>query len=153
MRIHTYTAGVEAAVTHPDVASDVQLRVLLVVEAEEQVFRVGDDVEVDVELTVGELFGADPGHVVAHHCRKITMTASYAGQDRIITVHPAVHVKQARAKAIEEFKLDAASSADLVLRLPGSSNDMVETNPLGAYVPKGTCSLTVDLVHQVRAQG
>ena len=153
MRVHTYSAGTEAAVTHPEVAPHVRLRELLVVEVDERVYRLGDDVEIDIDLTVIELFGSDPGHVVVHGCREVTVTASYAGQDKIVTVHPALHVKRVRAKAIEAFKLDAATSADLVLRLPGATTDMVLTNPIGAYVPKGTCSVTVDLVHQVRPQG
>jgi hypothetical protein len=41
----------------------------------------------------------------------------------------------------------------LVLRLPGSDQDLDLTQPVGAVVPKGTCSVTVDLVHTVRPQG
>ena len=153
MRIHTYTAGTEAAVTHPDVVPELPLRELVIVEADERVYRVGGEVEVDIQVTVLELFGTEPGHVIVHHCREITVTASYAGQDTVVSAHPAAHVKHVRAKAVEKLKLDPAASADLVLRLPGSTNDLVLTSPIGAYVPKGTCSITVDLVHQVRPQG
>jgi hypothetical protein len=70
-----------------------------------------------------------------------------------LTVHPAAHVKDVRAKAVEELQLDAGSSADLVLRLPGATTDLDPSHPIGSYVPKGTCELTVDLVHVVRPQG
>jgi hypothetical protein len=153
MRVHTYTAGAEAAVTHPDVKPEVRLRELLMVEADERVYRVGDEVEVDLDLTIVELFAADPGHVIVHPCREIAAAVSYAGQDRIVNAHPATRVRDVRAKAIAEFGLDAGSSADLVLRLPGSTADLVLSNPIGTYVPKGTCSVTLDMVHLVRPQG
>lgn len=153
MRVHTYTAGTEAAITHPEVSPDVRLRELVVIEAEDRVYRVGEEVEIDIEVAVIEIFGTEPGHVIVHHCREIAVTASYAGRDELVTVHPAVHVKHVRAKAIQELKLDPAASADLVLRLPGSTTDMVLTSPIGVYVPKGICNITVDLVHQVRPQG
>lgn len=153
MRIHTYAAGTSGAVTHPDVAPEVVLRELIVIETDEVVYRVGDEVEIDVEQTVFELFGETPGHVIAHPCRTITVTVSYAGEDKDVTVHPAAHVKRVRAKAIEAFRLDAASAADLVLRLPGATSDLPLPHPIGAYVPKGTCAVTVDLIHAVRAQG
>ena len=153
MRIHTYAAGAGRAVTHPDVASDVVLTELIVVETDERVYRVGDGLEIDIERTVVEIFGELPGHVITHRCHTVIVTVSYAGQDVELTVHPAVRVKDLRAKAVEALRLDAASSADLVLRLPGETTDLAASHPIGAYVPKGTCSLTVDLVHVVRPQG
>lgn len=153
MRIHTYAAGASGAVTHPDVAPEVVLRELIIIETDEFVYRVGDEVEIDVELTVLELFGEAPGHVIAHRCRTVSVTVGYAGEDKDITVHPAAHVKRVRAKAIEAFQLDRASAADLVLRLPGATTDLPMSHPIGAYVPKGTCAVTVDLIHAVRPQG
>lgn len=153
MRIHAYAAGAEGAVTHPEVAPDTVLRELLILETDECVYRVGEEAEVDVERTVIDLFGDAPGHVIAHRCRTISVTVSYAGQDRLLTVHPAVHVKRVRTQAIKEFNLDRGSSADLALRLPGATDDLVLSHPIGAYVPKGSCGITVDLVHLVRPQG
>jgi hypothetical protein len=118
-----------------------------------RVYRVGDGLEIDIERTVVEIFGELPGHVITHRCHTVAVTVSYAGQDVELTVHPAVRVKDLRVKAIEALQLDAASSADLVLRLPGETTDLAASHPIGAYVPKGTCSLIVDLVHVVRPQG
>jgi hypothetical protein len=153
MRVHAYSTGTEAAVTHPDVEPQVRLRELLLIESDEHVYRVDDEVEIDVDLTVVELFGTDPGHVVVHPCREIAVTVGYAGQDKLVTAHPSTRVRAVLAKAIAELGLDAASSADLVLRLPGTTTDLALANPIGAYVPKGTCSVTLDLVHLVRSQG
>lgn len=153
MRIHTYAPGAGGAVTHVDVAPDVVLRELLVVGTNEYVYRVGDEVEIDVERTVVDIIDEEVVHVITHPCRSITVIVSYAGDDKDITVHPAAHVKRVRAKAIETFEIDPASAADLVLRLPGSNDDLPLQHPIGTYVPKGTCGLTVDLVHAVRAQG
>jgi hypothetical protein len=153
MRVHTYAPGTQAAVTHPDVAPDAKLADLITVELDEQVYRVGDDVEIDINLTVVEIFGNDPGHVVVHHCREITIVVSYVGTDRTIEVHPSAHVKQVREKAVAAFGLDPGAAADLVLRLPNSTEELPPTSPIGAFVPKGTCALSLDLVHLVRPQG
>jgi hypothetical protein len=153
MRVHTYSAGVPGAVTHPDIAPETKLTELLAVNVDERVYRVGHGVEIDIKLTVEELFGVDPGHVLVHHCREITVIVAYVGTDQRIEVHPSTHVKKVREKAIAAFGLDQAASADLVLRLPGSGNELPPTSPIGAFSAQGSCALTLDLVHLVRPQG
>ena len=153
MRIHTYSAGTQGALTHPDVPPETCLRELVTVEVDEVVFRVGNEAELDVELSVVELFGAEPGHVIVHHCHEIAVAVSYAGTEKRLTVHPATSVNAVRTKAIAAFSLDAGSSADLILRLQGSTEELPTTNPIGVYVPKGSCALALDLVHLLRPQG
>lgn len=153
MRIHTYSAGTAGALTHPDVPPETCLRELVAVEIDEVAFRVGHEAELDIELGVGEIFGAEPGHVLVHHCHEIAVAVSYAGNEKRLTVHPATHVNKVRAKAIAAFGLDASSSADLILRMAGSTEELPATNPIGAYVTKGSCALALDLVHLVRPQG
>jgi hypothetical protein len=153
MRIHIYCAGSQGAVTHPDVSPDARLRELVTIGTGEVTYRVGHDGEVDVDRTVAEIFGTEPGHVIVHHCREIAATISYVGTDKLITVRPGALVKDVRTEAITALRLDPASSADLILRLPGSAEELKATSPIGAYVPRGTCALTLDLVHLVRPQG
>ena len=45
------------------------------------------------------------------------------------------------------------AAADPVALRAGTTQDLVVTNPIGAYVGRGTCSVTLDLVHIVRPQG
>lgn len=153
MRLHTYTAGSGAAITQPDVDPQTPLREIIVVEADEAVFRVGDEVEIVLDVTVVELFGDEPGHVIRHHCKAVAVTVEYGGIAKEVKAHPATRVSEVRKEAVKAFELDPATSADLVLRVPGSTEDLVATAPIGAYVPKGSCALTVDLVHVVRPQG
>src|SRR5437764_15085596 len=153
MRVHTYAAGSPAAVTNPDVDPKTKLITLVSIEADEHVFRVGDDVEIGIELTIGELFGTSPGHVLVHHCRQVTVTVSYVGTVKTIEVHPSAHVKKVREKAIAAFGLNPATAADLVLRVPGTNDDLPPNSPIGAFVPKGSCAVQLDLVHLVRPQG
>ena len=153
MRIHTYSAGSLTATTHPEVAPGTRLREFVITETDAVAYAVGNDVEVDVELTVAEIFGDGPGHVIVHPCREITVTVDYAGTDKVITARPSVRIGDIRAQAIAELGLDPRSSADLVLRLPGPTEELPDANPVGAYVPKGTCALTLDLVHASRPQG
>lgn len=153
MRVHTYSAGSQAAVTHPDVPAGTILRDLVALADGDRLYLVGDDTELDTERTAGEAFGDHPGHVIGHHCREIAITITYAATDKLVTARPSTLVKEVRAKAISEFGLSPAESADLVLRLPGSPEELITTNPIGAYVPKGSCALTLDLVHAIRPQG
>jgi len=153
LRIHTYSAGGQAAVTHPDVQPGTLLRDLLAPQNGDQVYLVGQEAEVDADRTAGEVFGDQPGHVISHHCRQVTVTVTYSTRDELVTAHPSTLVKKVRAEAIKELELSPAESADLVLRLPGSTEELVATNPIGAYVPKGTCAVTLDLVHAIRPQG
>src|SRR6266496_1658795 len=134
MRIHTYAAGSQSAVTHPEVAPDVRLRGLVIIEAGEAAYRIGDEAEVDVEVTVSEIFGEGPGHVIVHHCREIAVTISYAGADKVITVRPSARIEEIRTEAIKVLGQDPLSSADLVLRLPGSAEELPDTSPVGAFV-------------------
>lgn len=147
------SAGAAGAVTHPDVSPTAKLAGLIAVGPDERVFRVGDDSEIDIEATAEDLFGDNPGHVLVHHCRKVSVVVSYVGAERTVEVHPSAHVKKVRKEAIDAFGLDKEASADLVLRLPGSSDDLPVNSPIGAFVAKGSCTLQVDLVHLVRPQG
>jgi hypothetical protein len=153
MRIHTYSAGSETATTHPEVSPSTRLRELVISETDTVAYQVGNDVEVDVELTVTEIFGDGNGHVIVHPCREITVTVDYAGTDKVIRARPSARIGEIRSRAIAELGLDPQSSADLVLRLPGTTEELPEASPVGAYVPRGTCALTLDLVHASRPQG
>jgi hypothetical protein len=153
MRVHAYTSGAGTAITHADVAPNLTLKELIVIKEDELVYRVGDGLVIDIERTVVEIFGDQPGHVITHRCHTVTVTVGYAGRDLELEVHPAAHVKHVRERAIKALQLDAGSSADLVLRLPGATTDLVASHPIGSYVPAGGCCVTVDLVHIVRPQG
>ena len=154
MRIHVFTAGKEAAVTHADADPQQTLRALIGVEIDELVYRVGDEiVELDVDVTLVELFGDESGHVIRHHCKEVPITADYTGQQRTVEVHVSTPVRTVLNQVLKAFELAGSAAADLVLRLPGSSTDLPLGAPIGAFIPTGTCSLTVDLVHLVRPQG
>ncbi len=153
MRIHSYTAGAQSAVTHPDAAPDTRMGELITIETGETAYRVGDGAEIDVQLTILEIFGTEPGHVIVHACREIAVTVSYAGTVKVLTARPWLPVSDVRAEAIAALELGPGSSADLVLRLPGSGDELTVTSPIGAYVPAGKCAVRLDLVHVVRPQG
>jgi hypothetical protein len=153
VKIHSYAAGAQAAVTHPSAAGETRLRELIVIEADEVAYRVGDNTEVDVELTVVEIFGDGPGHVVVHPCREIKVTVDYQGANTVVKARPSERLGEIRDQAVKELPLPPGQATDLVLRLPGSSEELPEHSPIGAYVPRGTCALTLDLVHAIRPQG
>ncbi len=152
MRLHIHSPGTPAPLTHPDAAADSRLRELVVVEADEHVYRVGTAEEIDIELTLVEIFEtSDHGHVIKHPCHEIKVTADYAGHEAQVTARPGELVKKLRADVIKKLEIDTATAADLVLRLPGQETDLVATIPVGAYAT--ACSLVVNLIHLVRPQG
>jgi hypothetical protein len=153
MRVHAYAAGTQAASTHPDVDGGTPLREIVVIEAADVAYKVGDGTAVDVELTVAEIFGGGPGEVIVHGCREIAVTVDYTGESATIRTRPSERLSDIRAQAVRKLGLDPKLAADLVLRLPGTMAELPEASPVGAYVPRGTCALTLDLVHAVRPQG
>ncbi|WP_416901361.1 hypothetical protein [Micromonospora echinospora] len=152
MRIHNFTAGEAVAQTH-EVEPDVRLGDLLVLEEDEKVFVVDDEAELDVTVTVEALLAGRPGHLATSACRQIAVTVGYAGADKVVKVHPAIRLRQVRKRAIAAFGISPADAADLVLRLPGETEDLDLNAPVTTIVPRQTCSTTVDLVHTVRPQG
>src|ERR1022692_1780863 len=151
MRVHAYAAGTPTASTHPDVDGGTCLRELVVIEAADIAYKVGDGTEIDVELTIAEIFDGGPGEVIVHGCREIMITVDYTGKSVPVRARPSERLSDVRAQAVQELVrqhgLDPKQSADLVLRLPGTTAELPEASPVGAYVAKGTCALTLDLVH------
>jgi hypothetical protein len=152
VRVHHYAAGVGAAETH-EVEPDVRLGDLLVLEEDEKVFKVDDETELDVTVSVTAVPLDRTGHLASSTCHEIAVTVGYAGADKVVKVHPSHRLRRVRAKAIEAFGIGQADAADLVLRTPGGTEDLDLNAPVTTIVPRRTCSTTVDLVHTVRPQG
>lgn len=153
MRVHVYKQGSSNALTHADVAPTKRLDEIVELNIDERVYRVGSMEELALEATFFEIFGDESGHVIVHGCKQITISVSYAGAQVELEEHPSTQVAEVFTKAIRSLGIDSGSSVDLTLRQPGSSEDLDAVKPIGTYVPKGTCSLILDLVHIVRPQG
>ncbi|MEU9891485.1 hypothetical protein [Sphaerisporangium sp. NPDC051011] len=152
-RIHTYARGPQGMLTHTDIPGRTRLRDLLTLEPDEVVYRLDEDAELDIERTVEELFGQGAGQVIVHSCKKVKITVSYAGVQKVVEVKPSARIRRVLKKAVDAFEITDAEATDLVLHLPGSTDDLPVTNPVGMYIPRGTCSAALDLAHLVRSQG
>ena len=64
-------------------------------------------------------------------------------------MRPATRLRNVRKRAIASLGM---SQADLVLRIPGGTEDLDQNAPVTTIVPRRSCSTTVDLVHTVRQQ-
>jgi hypothetical protein len=155
MRVHVHPGDNEAVVTHPDVAPDTRIEELIFLEEDELLFKVGDDTDVELDLTstVEQLSSGGPSHVVRHRCRKPTITVEYGGKGAVFEVPISKTVEKVRDQAIKELRIDKTTAADLVLQLPEADTPLKASDPIGHYVPKHHCELTLDLVHVVRPQG
>lgn len=152
MRVHVYESGASGARSE-EVPPETRLGDLLVLEEGERAYLIEEDAELDLRLTVAAALGAGPGHLVISACRKIVVTVTYGGLDKEVRVNPSARLRRVRKLAISEFEISANDAADLVLRLPGGTQDLDLASPVGSIVPKGTCSVVVDLAHATRPQG
>ena len=151
MRVHEYRAG-KPVQTH-EVGPQARLREMLVIETDERAYLVDGTEELDVELTVAELFGEESGHVVVHRCRSITVKVEYAGAETMLEAHPSTRLRRVREQAARTFGIAPVDAAGLQLRLPDSTVDLKLTEPVGAFTSPGECTVTFDLVHAKRPQG
>lgn len=152
MRVHVYEPGAGVARSE-EAAPETRLGDLLVLEDGERVYPIEEDVALDANLTMEAALGAGPGHLVVSACRKIVVTVSYGGSDRQVRVNPSARLRRVRKLAISEFGIPAHDAADLVFRLPGGAQDLDLASPVGSVVPRGICSVVVDLAHATRPQG
>lgn len=153
MRVHSFSGGSGFVITHPEAPPDQPIAELLDMKDNECAYVVGSDIALDPKVTLAEVFPGGIGHLLTHRCREVKLTAGYAGHTAHLDVHVATLVSVVLKQAAHDLKIDPATAADLVIRVHGSTEDMVLTNPIGAYLDKGDCQLTVDLVHVVRPQG
>jgi hypothetical protein len=153
MRVHVYGPGASGARSQ-EVEPETRLGDLLVLADGERAYPMEEDTELDPNLSVAVALGAGPGHVVISACRKIIVTVTYGGVDKQVDVNPSARLRRVRKLAIDKaFEISANDAADLVLRLPGSDQDLDLASPVSSIVPQGSCSVVVDLVHATRPQG
>jgi len=151
MRVHSYSAG-KPVQTH-EVGPEKRLRELLVIEIEDRAYLVDGVEELDVELTVAELFAGEPGHVLVHRCHSVAVKVEYAGAETALEVHPSTRLRRIRDNAAKALGIAPGDVAGSQLRLPDSTVDLNLTEPVGAFTSHGECAVTFDLVHAKRPQG
>ncbi|MEO3810787.1 hypothetical protein ABGB17_17445 [Sphaerisporangium sp. B11E5] len=152
-RIHTYVATDTTPRTYADIAPSTPLKELVNLGDSSLAYGLDQDEALDVTRTVEELFGSRNAHVIVHSCREVRVTVTYGGSSRNIQAKPGWRVAKVHREAIKAFQIDEASAADLILRLPGSTEELSETVPIGGYAAEGTCSVALDLAPHIRAQG
>lgn len=158
MRLYNHRPGEDVSLIN-DVDPQLPLETLIEVAEGDYVFLDdhGEPVDVRVKLVeLIELTGHDdrPHHHVHHHpCRRITVEVVYNGRTVRVEGPPNMTAEAVLLQAIADFGIDPATGADLVLRRPGSDDDISSSTPIGELVSRGECSLFVDLRPGHREQG
>jgi hypothetical protein len=157
MRIYVHEPDAELKL-HEDVEESQTFREICTVEEQTFVFLDDDDEPVGVDLTIVEVViarGRKPGHhhVHRHHCREITVEVHYGGDTRPVRVTPNQTVATVLNKAIAEYGIDPAAGADLVLRRPGSNEDLPQAEHIGDLHAGPPCSLELNLLPAHREAG
>ena len=153
MKLHLFQPGSPTATTISIDDERLSLRTVLQVGADEVIYLLDGDEELDPDATVIEVFGKKPAVVIKHHCREVRVNVSYAGSVKHIAVKPAATVQRVLRKAIKKFEIDPSQAADLAFRVPGHDEDLATTTPIGSLTLDKHCGLDLDLVHAVRNQG
>jgi hypothetical protein len=158
MRLYLHTPGSLDVAVVEDVDPDANLSAIVEVGEGDFVFVDDGEEPVDVQLSIVEILGVsrdEPGHhhVHRHPCREIIVEVVYNGRGRAIPARPGTHVETLVLRAISEFGIDPVTGADLVLRFPGSDDDLPSSECVGSLVVPGSCSLTLNLLPGHREQG
>jgi ribosomal protein L32 len=144
-------------VTHIDEAdANVSLSELIVVVEGDFVFVDDKGEPVDIALTLIEIaVAADTHHHHIHHhsCKAIKVDITYNGRPVSMSVTPNLRVEDVLLQAIADFGIDPVSAADLVLRLPGTDQDISGSTFIGELVPRGDCTLKLNLLPGSREHG
>lgn len=128
------------------------------VDEETFVFLDDDDEPVEVDQVIVETLAEkgrrpDHHHVHRHPCRQITVEVHYGGDTRPVHATPNQTVGKVLTLALRLYGIDAASGADLVLRRPGSSDDLPQSEHIGDLDPSPTCKLDLNLLPAHREAG
>lgn len=153
MRLHIYSAGELAPVTHPSVGDATRFNEVLELVGEERLYFAGRDEEIDITLTVIEVTGTTSGHVIKHPCHHIAVKVSYGGHTVEVNAHPGTLASTIQERAIEKLGVDTNTATTLELRLHGQTTAVDLSKPVGVYVPAHECALHLDLAHINRPQG
>lgn len=153
MRINVHEAGDARATVHREISDDTRVGDLIVLEEQERLYLLDSEEEIDLNLSVVEVFGAGGGHAIRHTCTKVEVTVRYAGNATSFQATPSTRVKKVLKEAVHRLGVDETQLPDLALRVAGTEVDLGSSDPIGAHTDKGTCSVDLDLVHLVRPQG
>ena len=132
--------------------------VLLLLEGDEGFLFLGDAEEplaLDIELC--EIGIEKHGHVHAARCRHIEVTVDYGGKaPHSHRFPPTATVKAVRDWAVAQDwhpAIDPAERPKFALFLPDQKDALSEARRIGTCVPKGECTVTLELALRERQQG
>lgn len=157
MRIYVHEPDAELAL-HQDVPQDRTFREMCAVDAETFVFLDDDDEPVNADLVILQVLttrGRTPGnhHVHCHQCRHIIVAVHYGGDTRDIRVTPNQTMASVLTRAIAAYGIDPAAGADLVLRRPGSTEDLPQAEHIGDLHAGPSCKIELNLLPAHREAG
>jgi hypothetical protein len=159
MRLYVHDPGEEEVAVIEDVSPEVQLASMIEVIDGDYVFFDEDDAPVDLQMTLIEIFqvrGLEQrhhAHVHRHPCLRIAVEVIYNGVTKPVPAVPGSLVEKVLLRAVSEFGIDPVTGADLVFRIPGTNDDLPGSERIGRLTPRGTCSLTLNLLPGHREHG
>ena len=157
MRIYLHEPQAEPTLLE-EVEETARFRDICAVEEEIFVFLDDHDEPVEVDVLIVEVLrerGHKPGHhhVHRHPCRQISVEVHYGGDTRPVLATPNQTIGVVLTRALQAYGIDATSGADLVLRRPGSADDLSQNEHLGDLHPGENCKLELNLLPAQREAG
>ena len=122
-------------------------------EGASEVFVFVDEIE--EPIGPGEVHPHKHHHIHSHRCKKIKVTANYAGRLKEHSFSPNTSIEKIERWAIDAFELKGADRDHKELHI-GATNGPIAPleNKIGMYVAHGSgCAVTVFLTPEVGYQG
>jgi hypothetical protein len=168
MRLYIHSPGTAEVTVIEDVAPDTRVDAVVEVVEGDYVFLDDDDEPINVQLTIAALVqNSEHGdrqhhhqhhhhhhhHVHHHPCLKLEVGVVYNGQTKSVPAVPGTLIETVLLRALAAFEIDPVTGADLVLRLPGSDDDLPGSKHVGELIQRGSCSVTLNLLPGHREAG
>jgi hypothetical protein len=157
MRIYVHGPGSSEVVVLDEAPTDRRLSDLVEILDGDYVFLDDEDEPVDIQLSLVAIVRTDEPthhhHLHHHPCRQITVVVFYNGMNKEVPASAGTRVESVLLRAISLFGIDPVTGADLVLRRQGTEADLPPSTHIGSLVPRGSCTISLNLLPGHREQG
>lgn len=156
MRLYVHSPGSNEVTAIENADANTSLGEQISIAEGDFVFVDDNNDPVDITLTLTQItITVEKHHHHVHHhpCKEIKVEVMYNGRPVFINAVPNGRIEDVLMRAIAELGIDPVSAADLVLRVPGTDQDLSGSTFVGELLPRGDCSLVLNLLAGNREHG
>lgn len=121
-------------------------------EQDYELYLLDQENDLDKDKTFEELEVKRGDTFFIGKCKKVSVTVTYAGQQKTIILPSSFSGKNLKRKALKEFKIEGADGVDLLLWL-SPEKYIEDKEPIGQFADYSSCSLSLTLATKQDIQG